>query len=292
MTKQLQHTIWIIIIPFTISCFHKEAVSVKPDIAFFYGKPIPIELIKHHDWLILEGDGLDDISQMTENGTELFAYVSVGEVDQYRLPNIPMMKHWVLGTNPNWGNPIIDLSQIGWQSYLLEQQIIPLWEKGFQGFFLDTLDSYQIVTKTPKDKAAQAQALITFIHTIHRRLPKAKLLLNRGFDVLPAVAPLVNGVVAESLFHSWNPFTKKFLPVKNNDSIWLLDKLKGIQNQYHLPIIIIDYVPLDQYFLACQTAKRISDLGFIPWISTPSLDQIGIGLKESRHCSDLERSIN
>ncbi|MGT2493986.1 hypothetical protein ACU4GD_34540 [Cupriavidus basilensis] len=40
----------------------------------------------------------------------------------------------------------------------MDKVITPLWQRGFRGFFLDTLDSYQLVAKTDAERAARKQA--------------------------------------------------------------------------------------------------------------------------------------
>ena len=65
---------------------------------------------------------------------------------------------------------------------------------------------------------------------------------------------------------------QKYFEVTESDRSWLLDKLNHVRDQYKLQIIVIDYVDSNQSELAKKTAKRISDLGFTPWVANPGLD--------------------
>jgi hypothetical protein len=56
--------------------------------------------------------------------------------------------------------------------------------------------------------------------------------------------------------------------------------LNQIHNQYGLQIIAIDYVSPTQRQLAREVAKKITALGFIPWVSNPSMDMMGLGSVE------------
>ena len=47
--------------------------------------------------------------------------------------------------------------------FFTNQVITPLWQQGYRGFFLDTLDSYQLVAKTPEARARQEAGLIAAI---------------------------------------------------------------------------------------------------------------------------------
>jgi hypothetical protein len=45
-------------------------------------------------------------------------------------------------------------------------------------------------------------------------------------------------------------------------------------------VISIDYVPPADRALARETAQRIKALGFIPWVTNPALDMMGVGAVE------------
>jgi hypothetical protein len=255
------------------------ARSDGPSVAFFYGRPVPEELLTHFDWVIVEADNLGDPRTAKAGGAEIFAYVSVGEVERWRSTSSEVDKDWILGVNPSWGNNVADITRPGWQEYLLERRMAPLWALGYRGFFLDTLDSYRAVTKDETVWAAQVQALVGLIQAMHRRFPGIKLLLNRGFEILPQVASLTVGVAVESLFCGWDPTRQRYRPVSDTERAWLLERLREIRNEYSLPVIVIDYLPPDQKDLACRIARRIAKLGFTPWVANWSLDVLGVGAR-------------
>jgi len=59
-----------------------------------------------------------------------------------------------------------------------------------------------------------------------------------------------------------------------------LGQLKNAQQQYGLEALSIDYVEPTDREKARQVAAQIADHGIIPWVSTPGLDQVGVGLEE------------
>ena len=69
---------------------------------------------------------------------------------------------------------------------------------------------------------------------------------------------------------------QEYVEVSEPDRNWLLGKLNEARDQYRLQIIVIDYVDPKQMGLARKTAKRISDLGFTPWVANPGLDTLGV----------------
>jgi hypothetical protein len=252
----------------------------RPSTAFFYGAAMPVAALAQFDRVVVEAENLQDLDGLRTGGADVFAYVSVGEAEGWRASASALPAALFLGTNSAWSSRIPDLTQPGWRHYLIEQRIAPLWQAGYRGFFLDTLDSYQRVVSSPHEEQAQAGALVEIVRAIKLRFPGAQLLFNRGFAVLPEVGPLAAGLVAESLFQSWNPATRQYTPVASNDRTWLIERLNDARRRYGLPVTVIDYVPADQPQLAQATARQISALGFTPWVSTPGLDMLGVGAEK------------
>jgi len=248
-----------------------------PSTAFFYGYPMPVHLLAHYEQVIVEPDNLGDPKYLMSKGVKVFAYVSIGEVDPVRSSEQNIPESWLLGKNEGWGSKIADLTSEGWVDHLLKKRFSALWGKGYRGFFLDTLDSYQNVARNQEERTAQRLALVNIIKQIHQQFPGIKLIFNRGFEILPDVAIYADGIVAESLFQSWNPSTKRYERVSVSDREWLTEKLREARDQYQLPVIVVDYVPSNRKQLARQTAKMISQLGFTPWVAVPSLDTLGVG---------------
>ena len=111
---------------------------------------------------------------------------------------------WKLGTNPAFDSAVIDQAQPAWAEFFCETIVRPLWERGFRGFFLDTLDSYHLVAKTDAERARQEAGLASVITLLKQKFPDAKLMFNRGFEILPKVHGLAYAVAAESLYRSYD----------------------------------------------------------------------------------------
>jgi hypothetical protein len=184
------------------------------------------------------------------------------------------------GSNRAWGSRVVDQSATAWTDFFLDQVIAPLWQAGYRGFFLDTLDSYQLVAKTPESRALQEAGMRRTIHALKTRWPAARLIVNRGFEILPQIHNDVWMVAAESLYRGWDAAAGRFVEVPEKDRQWLSTKLKSVQADYGKPVLVIDYVPAGNRKLARETAHRLRADGFIPWVSVPALDQLGVGSVE------------
>ncbi len=252
--------------------------DATPSVALFYGKDAPLAELKAFDIVVVEPDHGVDPRRYRHPESDLFAYVAIGEANPSRpwFRDIPPAAK--LAENPAWGSVVMDLSNPNWPDFVAERMVAPLWEKGYRGFFLDTLDSYRLAKNF--DEAAQQKGLVTVIETLHRRFPGIRLILNRGFEVVPAVRGKIAMVAAESLFQGWDAANRRYVEVPAADRDWLLGQLRKVRDEYGIPVLAIDYVAPTDRKLTRVTAERIKALGIVPWVSDGALETLGIGAVE------------
>jgi len=247
-------------------------------VAIVYGAHPPVNELKAFDVAVIDPDSGLTPASYGEGPSRLFVYVSVGEADQNRSYTKQMNDDWLIGDNTAWNSRVIDLSSPAWQQFFLDKVIEPLWQAGYRGFFLDTLDSYQLAAKKT-DLPAMEAGLVAVIRGIRQRHPEARLILNRGFEIFERVKDLVSAVAAESLFQNFSPASGKYGEVADSDRKWLAGRLAEVQKS-GVGVIAIDYVPPGSRDLARQTAEKISKLGFIPWVTDKDLAGLGVGAVE------------
>jgi len=102
------------------------------------------------------------------------------------------------------------------------------------------------------------------------------LILNRGFEILPAVHSDVKAVAFESLFRGWNHDRGEYFEVPADDRAWLIAQARAAQLQFGLPIIAIDYCPPSDAQCAETTAEQIRSLGFVPYIGDATLQHVNL----------------
>lgn len=257
---------------FSLSCF-----AAAPNVAFFYGANPPWDELRAYDVVVVEPEHRIDPKTVSTPGTQVFAYLSVGEVE-YRRPyaqSIP--KGAIGGANAPWRAHVIDQTHPEWPGFFLERIVAPLWDAGYRGFFLDTLDSFQLISKTDEDRARQVQGLASVVRALRWKYPEAKLIFNRGFEILPELHRDVYALAVESIYRGWDQRSRQYVEVPEADRKWLMPQLTRASQEYKLPIIAIEYVPPGRTDLARETARRVAELGFIPWVANPELDRLGIG---------------
>lgn len=277
--------LWLVIVSVSLSQAANSSTSPE-SFAFYYGAEPPLEELRAFDRVILEPDHVKIPPPETDTADAMaqsrwMAYVALGEVHRSRdyFPKIP--KEWKLGGNAAWGSTVLDQTAEAWPDFFLVQVIAPLWKRGYRGFFLDALDSYELHVKSPEERARQAEGLIAVIRRVKKAYPTARIMLNRGFHILPQIHELIDAVAFESLFRGWNAGEGKFTEVNEEDRFYLLDKAQTIRKTYGLPVVSIDYAPESDRALMRGTAERIQNLGLIPWVTTPSLDHLGVGSVEA-----------
>lgn len=254
--------------------------AAEPAVAVYYGsKATPSELSLYDIAVIEPGHGYDPVAFRAQApGSELYAYASVAEVLPERAYFRKIPAEWKMARNGAWQSIVLDQTPAQWPAFFADEVIAPLWGKGYRGFFLDTLDSYRLAERF--DEAAQQDGLVRVIETLHQRFPGIRLILNRGFEIVPRVRDKVQMVAAESLFRGWDANLKRYVKVPEQDRAWLQQQLQGIRERDGLPVLSIDYVPPNDRAAARDTAQRIAQLGFIPWVSDAGLQTLGVGMVE------------
>jgi len=247
-----------------------------PAVAFHYGATPPIDELRAFDLVVLEPDHVPAPARLPAP-TRWLAYVSVGEIDARRAYAKYLPQAWLRGENAAWNTRRVDHSAPGWGAFFDERVIAPLWQRGWRGFFLDTLDAHRAFAATPQAQRAQEDALVAMVERLHARFPGIELVFNRGFELMPRLRGKVRAVAAESLYRGWDVRGDAYTQVSAADRAWLLDRLLQVRREHGIPVIAIDYLPLAERALARETAARIRAHGIVPWVANGALDQLGVG---------------
>lgn len=255
----------------------QRAAQTAPSVALFYGMHPPVEQLSAFDVAVVDPDAQFDPSEHTGSHTAWFAYVSVGEVNPHRAYFADVPKAWMPSVNKDWASHVVDQTAAGWPKFFVDRVVTPLWRQGYRGFFLDTLDSYQLIAHGDAQRAAQQAGLVKAIRALKRRYPKAQLIFNRGFEVLPQLHDQVYMVAFESSYSGWNAGKQVYTQVPQADRDWLLGQARTVRDQYKLPVLSIDYCAPDDTVCQRSTVERIGGDGLIPYVTDGGLSTVGVG---------------
>ena len=124
------------------------------DIAFYYGSRPPVDDLRHFDQIVIQPSQVlpHEKAALLKLDSLVFAYVSFGEVARNSEDMPRIETKWSIGVNPAWNSLVMNMNDPGWHEYLLEHHFARLWREGYRAFFLDTVDSYLIVTAEGKTR--------------------------------------------------------------------------------------------------------------------------------------------
>lgn len=278
MIHKINRSVWSLFLLLTLTSVSAAKVDARKSTAVFYGPNLPTDVLSQYSRIIVEADNVKpkELAALRANGGDVFAYFSIGEVSPTRKWFGRIQPGWVLGDNRVWDSKVMDLASPGWQSFLIKTIVDPLWKSGYRGLFIDTMDSFKLFANSDAERQKQTKALSTLMQRIHERYPDMRFIANRGFEVLPSIGHLLEAVAAESLFASWDNGLKIYKETDQDDQAWLLKELHKIKKKLPVDIIIIDYMEPNKRQEAQEVATRITREGFIPWISIPALDMVGV----------------
>jgi hypothetical protein len=234
-----------------------------------------------HDYIIVQPESTNTFSHgFSVYKSKMYAYVSIGEMSVDTKEYNSIDKAWVLSENKAWQSKVMDIKNPMYQKFLFEKMIEPRIKQGFENFFFDTLDSYELVSKTDKDRKANENALIAFINSFHARYPHAKLIINRGFNIIDKVHQDVEAVLFESYYNGIGGDEGGYTELSASDRAWLDLQISKVK-KYNLSIIDVDYLPYDQLQNADKLVQKIKQKGLIPYVSTKELNVYGRSSKNA-----------
>jgi polysaccharide biosynthesis protein PelA len=214
-------------------------------------------------------------------GPIFVAYLSVGEIHESRYY---WQEHrsasWVVEENPDWpGAHRVDIRSEEWQILLLDDIIPSLLAKGYEGLFLDTVDSAIYLEETyPERFPGSKLAMVKFIRALRDRYPHLIILPNNGFTLLDRYATVIDGIVVEDLYTRYDfaavardPKAPPYIKTPKADTAYKERLLAPVKK----PVFNILYAesrahPVARYGIA-QSQKK----GFHWYLATIDLKTIG-----------------
>lgn len=231
--------------------------------AVYYGRSAgDVAKLSNYDLAIVQPSTLTtaQLKALHAEGTRVAAYLTIGELDPKNPQAGQVKPEWVLGENKNWGSKFIDASQPGWQA-LVAAQAADLMRQGYDGLFLDTLDTADLYPQV-------GLGLIKIVQNLRAQFPDALLIQNRGFGLLSQTAPSLDAVMYESFSSSYDFGTKAYASTSGDPGFVQALSKRG------LVVLSLDYALPTQTAVITRNFERARSFGFIPFVSTINLDQL------------------
>ncbi len=228
--------------------------------------------------VVLDGDHRPELEPLAERGKTLLGYLSLGEAEEYRYHFQEVADQGLLlAENPHWkGNHGIDIRRRVWTEKVIYELIPGLLHQGFDGVFLDTLDTPLHMERTePERYRGMAEAAVRLVKTIRKHYPGIKIMLNRAYEILPRVAGDIDIVLGESVYADYDFENKTYKRVPQALYERQLGYLKdAMKRNPSLEVYTLDYwEPQDQEGIAAIYRVQRAN-GFKPYVATVALDEI------------------
>jgi len=246
-------------------------------IAYYSDEEEPINF-EPYSVIVFEPDNHPLIEGLLESGKTVLGYLSLGEVSKDRFYFDEVKNQGLfLEENKNWkGAYFVDIRDKRWTKRVIEELIPQILYQRFSGIFIDTLDNAEhLEDANPQKYHGMRQAAIDLIKAIRLNYPSLKIMLNRGFKILPSVAKDIDMELGESIYTDFNrdkgtyELVAKPLYEKN---VKILKEAQKINSK--LEIYTLDYWNLNDKTGIKKIYQAERENGFVPYVSTIDLSKI------------------
>ncbi|HEY7643992.1 MAG TPA: endo alpha-1,4 polygalactosaminidase [Hyphomicrobiales bacterium] len=243
----------------------------------FYGQTADEATLAAYDIVILDPGFTGSIEAVARSGAQLFGYLSLGEIRTTspffgRVHADAVLDESLFSP----GTRKIDIRHPSWQSLVLDHLVPEIQAQGFAGLMLDTLDTPPHLEQVDGERyAGMRQAAIDLVRTIRSRWPEMKLIMNRGYALLPELADILDAIIAESLLTRPNPANGNSMWTSEREVAQQLALLTPVKRWWWAPpILSLDYWAPEDTATIEQIYRRERKLGHHPYVATPLLDRI------------------
>jgi uncharacterized protein (TIGR01370 family) len=258
------------------ACLDRHASPTRWAV-YYAAAATPAQLLPY-DLLVLDADSHPPLEPLLARHKQVLGYLSVGEVARYRR-YFAATQHegMLLDENPSWpGSFAVDIRDPRWVSRVLDDIVPAILQQGFHGIFIDTLDQpLHLETTDPQKFKGMRAGTVDLVRTIRRRFPHILIMVNRGYAILPQIAPHVDMVLGESVYATYDFATQQYRRVAPQDYQLQLQWLKAAQAASpRIKVMTLDYWdPEDSAGIAAIYTQQRNN-GFLPYVATIKLDRL------------------
>lgn len=228
---------------------------------FYYGND-NINEILNYDLAVVQPDAYStsEIKEIEAHGVKLLAYMSIGESD-----NKNVNPSWILAKNENWNSYMIDVRNNGWRDYIINTVAKQIADKGYEGFFLDTVDTAVQFPQT-------ADAMVSLIKDIRETYPNMIIIQNRGFPLLNKTGPYIDGVLWEDFASEYNFINGTYEKVERIPQE--VEQQIALSQKYGYKILALSYASEKDYALMDYDFSMYKQYGILGSITNLYINSI------------------
>lgn len=254
----------------TVQTFSYETLS---PFAASYEKVNP-DQVTEYDLIIVEPTHYNkaEVDALKNTGAIVLAYISLGEVGEYRWYFSLMEERGFLGKNENWNTYYINLADSQVYSLFFNEIIPEIMVLEFDGLFLDTVDAVAPYTS----RSHLQPDMLRLIQQIRTEYPESMIIQNAGLFLLNNTAEAIDAVLIEDVATSYN-FANKTYALKREEAYKSkVNTIQKLSQENNIPFLIIDFAT--EQSLRSMAAQRLDSLEFPYFINNIELNNISSGI--------------
>lgn len=171
--------------------------------------------------------------------------------------------------NGVWASYYANAASPSWRAYFLANAARLRATHGVDGFFLDTVETCLLYPES-------RDGMVSLIKELRAAHPDAIIVLNRGWDLLPALGDTADGLMFESFTLSYDFGEKRYEVMRPSAWDFGLDVwrrlLRPAQEKHGLVVLALDYAGSAEDPNVKLAYDRAATLGMVPCVTSILLD--------------------
>lgn len=242
--------------------------------AAIYAPPADPLALAAYDLVVLEADHAVPPEPLRAAGTCVIAYLSLGEIHRTRpIWARARAAGLLLGGNSRWPDAsFVDPRSPQWHRMVVDEIAPDLLSRGYDGFFLDTIDDAAYLedlgTKGAKD------GMLDLVGRLRRRFPGAIVIANGGLGLMPRLGDLVDAFAHESVWTRFDFGTRTYSRRPEPEAAARLSALRRSSEQAGKPFFPLEYAGPDDTETRAWIYRTARAHGLAPYVGPIELDRL------------------
>lgn len=226
---------------FDAACANRGLSKVKSWVVFYEGE-FP-QGIPYFDLYILDSSNHPDVIPLKQEGKKVVGYVSFGEVAKHNdyFKAIENQK-LLVDQNENWPDSYrVNIKEKAWHNFLIDIVIPKILAQGFEGVFIDTIDTADYLENVKKIPGSLDGAK-KLIESVRKHFPKMIIILNNGLSLIEGVGKDIDALLVEDVYTLYDFKKKKYQLTTEEWTKERLVPIKRFQEKFKRPVLTLDYL--------------------------------------------------
>lgn len=231
----------------------------------YYGDDRRVLDVEGYDLLLVESEGVGEVTEEEKRGRTVVAYMSVGELERYRwyYPDVKD-KAWVYDVNPDWPDSrLVDVRSREWQDLVIDEVAQVIMDLGYDGFILDNVDTPEALLRADAEFfAGAADAMVGLINRLRATYPDAVIIANNGLSIVPRCGDALDAMMYEGTQSTWTREGNAYVygEITPQQKAWQRPRFNRVRAA-GVPILALEYADLsdkaevERIYELCRKAK-------------------------------------